>query len=49
MLLIIIIIHTYKTLFARGEQPVQKYKDELAINGDLSLFKSRLEASSCNF
>jgi len=23
-------------LYARGEQPVQKYKDELAINGDLS-------------
>ena len=22
-------------LYARGEQPVQKYKDELAINGDL--------------
>ena len=27
--------HTLK-LYARGEQPVQKYKDELAINGDLS-------------
>ena len=24
------------SLYARGEQPVQKYKDELAINGDLS-------------
>ena len=23
-------------LYARGEQPVQKYKDELAINGDMS-------------
>ena len=23
-------------LYARGEQPVQKYKDEMAINGDLS-------------
>ena len=23
-------------LYARGEQSVQKYKDELAINGDLS-------------
>jgi len=23
-------------LYARGEQPVQKYKDELSINGDLS-------------
>ena len=23
-------------LYARGEQPIQKYKDELAINGDLS-------------
>jgi hypothetical protein len=23
-------------LYSRGEQPVQKYKDELAINGDLS-------------
>ena len=23
-------------LYARGEQPVQKYKNELAINGDLS-------------
>ena len=27
--------HSLK-LYARGEQPVQKYKDELAINGDLS-------------
>ena len=26
----------YLRLYARGEQPVQKYKDELAINGDLS-------------
>ena len=25
-----------RRLYARGEQPVQKYKDELAINGDLS-------------
>ena len=24
-------------LYARGEQPVQKYKNELSINGDLSL------------
>ena len=23
-------------LYSRGEQPVQKYKDELSINGDLS-------------
>ena len=23
-------------LYARGEQPIQKYKDELSINGDLS-------------
>ena len=22
-------------LYARGEQPIQKYKDELSINGDL--------------
>jgi len=30
--------NTYHTLrlYSRGEQPVQKYKDELAINGDLS-------------
>ena len=27
--------HTLR-LYARAEQPVQKYKDELAINGDLS-------------
>jgi len=27
--------HTLR-LYARGEQPTQKYKDELAINGDLS-------------
>ena len=27
--------HTLR-LYARGDQPVQKYKDELAINGDLS-------------
>tara|TARA_A100001201_G_scaffold21273_2_gene23551 strand:+ start:269 stop:2629 length:2361 start_codon:yes stop_codon:yes gene_type:complete len=27
--------HTLR-LYARGEQPVQKYKDELAINGDMS-------------
>ena len=26
----------YLRLYARGEQPVQKYKDELSINGDLS-------------
>ena len=25
-----------RRLYARAEQPVQKYKDELAINGDLS-------------
>ena len=24
-------------LYARGEQPMQKYKDELAINGDMSM------------
>ena len=23
-------------LYARGEQPIQKYKDELSINGDLN-------------
>ena len=30
--------HTFHRLrlYARGEQPVQKYKDELSINGDLS-------------
>ena len=33
-------------LYARGEQPVQKYKDELAINGDLSYLKFRLETST---
>ena len=33
-------------LYARGEQPVQKYKDELSINGDLSYLKPRLEASA---
>ena len=27
--------HTLR-LYARGEQPIQKYKDELAINGDMS-------------
>mgnify|MGYP006231708251 FL=1 len=27
--------HT-RRLYAKGEQPVQKYKDELSINGDLS-------------
>jgi len=27
--------HTLR-LYARGEQPIQKYKDELSINGDLS-------------
>jgi len=26
----------FRRLYARGEQPVQKYKDELSINGDLS-------------
>jgi len=25
-----------RRLYSRAEQPVQKYKDELAINGDLS-------------
>ena len=28
--------HTLR-LYARGEQPVQKYKDELAIDGDLKI------------
>ena len=30
--------HTFHNLrlYARGEQPIQKYKDELSINGDLS-------------
>jgi hypothetical protein len=30
--------HTFHKLrlYARGEQPIQKYKDELSINGDLS-------------
>jgi len=32
----ITIAFTHLRLYARGEQPVQKYKDELAINGDLS-------------
>ena len=27
--------HTLR-LYARGEQPIQKYKNELSINGDLS-------------
>ena len=35
-------------LYARGEQPVQKYKDELSINGDLSYLNLRLEASTNN-
>ena len=35
-------------LYARGEQPVEKYKNELSINGDLSYFKFRLEASTNN-
>ena len=26
-------------LYARGEQSIQKYKDELSINGDLSYWK----------
>ena len=34
--LLIIIIPPKLRLYARGEQPVQKYKDELSINGDLS-------------
>jgi hypothetical protein len=30
-------IHSHALrLYARGEQPTQKYKDELSINGDLS-------------
>ena len=33
-------------LYARGEQSIQKYKDELSINGDLSYLKFRLETSS---
>ena len=32
---LLIDFHTLR-LYARGEQPVQKYKDELAINGDMS-------------
>ena len=32
--------------YARGEQSIQKYKDELSINGDLSYLKSRLETST---
>ena len=35
ILLIILIFHQ-RRLYARGEQSVQKYKDELSINGDLS-------------
>ena len=34
-------------LYARGEQSVQKYKDELSINGDLSYLKLRLATCSC--
>ena len=30
-------------LYARGEQSIQKYKDELSINGDLSYLNFRLE------
>ena len=33
-------------MYARGEQAIQKYKDELSINGDMSYLKFRLEASS---
>ena len=29
-------------LYARGEQSIQKYKDELSINGDLSYYLSSL-------
>src|SRR6056300_1151920 len=28
-----------RRLYARGEQPVDKYKNELAVNGDLSYMK----------
>ena len=27
-------------LYARGEQPIQKYKNELSINGDLSYLRT---------
>ena len=30
------LIFTGLRLYARGEQSIQKYKDELSINGDLS-------------
>ena len=33
---VLIIIISQLRLYARGEQSVQKYKDELSINGDLS-------------
>ena len=32
----LIITFTTLRLYARGEQSIQKYKDELSINGDLS-------------
>ena len=35
-------------LYARGEQPVQKYKDELSINGDLSYLKLDWKPSTYN-
>jgi hypothetical protein len=37
-----------RRLYARGEQSIQKYKDELSINGDLSYLKPRLETSTNN-
>ena len=33
-------------LYARGEQSVAKYKNELAIDGDLSYLKFRLDTCS---
>ena len=33
-------------LYARGEQSIAKYKNELAVDGDLSYLKFRLDSSS---
>ena len=33
-------------LYARGEQSIAKYKNELAVDGDLSYLKLRLDSSS---
>jgi len=36
------------SLYARGEQSVAKYKNELAIDGDLSYLKFRLDTRTYN-